>query len=215
VLAREGKGRVKDFRAAWRNLCVRAGLGEWFCHRCKQVMSEHRCSCRERRYRGLLVHDLRRCAAKALRAAGVPESVIMATGGWKTPAMFRRYAIVSSADNRAAVEALERARAEKYRQPRSAPFSENTPLQPQLPGGQRYSKVTGTAGVKWCPGSESNRYDSLESRDFKSRASASFATRAGKKVIENTISVELCELGSAAYRERVGYNFRPCGAGSK
>jgi len=49
--------------------------------------------------------------------------------------------------------------------------------------------------------------------DFKSRASASFATRAGKKVIENTISVELCELGSAAHRERVGYNFRPCGEG--
>ena len=35
----------------------------------------------------------------------------MAAGGWKTPAMFRRYAIVSSADQRAAVEKLERARA--------------------------------------------------------------------------------------------------------
>ena len=30
----------------------------------------------------------------------------------------------------------------------------------------------------WCPGTESNRHDSFESRDFKSRASASFATRA-------------------------------------
>jgi hypothetical protein len=36
----------------------------------------------------------------------------MAIGGWKTPAMFRRYAIVSTADQRAAVEKLERARAE-------------------------------------------------------------------------------------------------------
>jgi hypothetical protein len=35
----------------------------------------------------------------------------MAAGGWKTPAMFRRYAIVSSADQRAAVEKLERTRA--------------------------------------------------------------------------------------------------------
>ena len=61
-------------------------------------------------YRGLIVHDLRRSAAKALRAAGVPESVIMAAGGWKTPAMFRRYAIVSSADQRALVEMLEQAR---------------------------------------------------------------------------------------------------------
>ena len=31
---------------------------------------------------------------------------------------------------------------------------------------------------RWCPGSESNRYALLRARDFKSRASASFATRA-------------------------------------
>jgi hypothetical protein len=42
----------------------------------------------------------------------VPESVIMATGGWKTPSTFRRYAIVSSADQRAFVEAIEKMRAE-------------------------------------------------------------------------------------------------------
>jgi hypothetical protein len=34
------------------------------------------------------------------------------TGGWKTAAMFRRYAIESSADQRTVVEMLERARAE-------------------------------------------------------------------------------------------------------
>jgi hypothetical protein len=34
----------------------------------------------------------------------------MSTGGWKTAAMFRRYAIVSNADQRAAVEMLEKAR---------------------------------------------------------------------------------------------------------
>jgi hypothetical protein len=54
--------------------------------------------CLKRKYRGLIVHDFRRSAAKALRRAGVAESVIMATGGWKTRAMFTRYAIVSSAD---------------------------------------------------------------------------------------------------------------------
>jgi hypothetical protein len=31
----------------------------------------------------------------------------------------------------------------------------------------------------WCPGPESNRYVPFGTRDFKSRASASFATRAG------------------------------------
>ena len=53
-------------------------------------------------------------------AADVAESVIMATGGWRTPSMLRRYAIVSSADQRAAVEILERARAAKSGSPDSA-----------------------------------------------------------------------------------------------
>ena len=48
--------------------------------------------------------NLRRSAAQALRLAGLPERVIMAAGGWKTPAMFRRYPIVSASDQRAAVE---------------------------------------------------------------------------------------------------------------
>jgi hypothetical protein len=38
----------------------------------------------------------------------------------------------------------------------------------------------GSTLVLWCPGPESNRYVSFETRDFKSRASASFATRAGQ-----------------------------------
>lgn len=82
VLTREGK-RIVEMRDAWAKLTAAAGVP------------------------GLLRHDLRRSAAKALRAAGVPESVVMAMGGWKTAAMFRRYAIVSSADQEAAVERLE------------------------------------------------------------------------------------------------------------
>jgi hypothetical protein len=49
----------------------------------------------------------------------------MATGGWRTSAMFRRYAIVSTEDQRAAVEALERARAANS--PRSAPLAGSQP----------------------------------------------------------------------------------------
>jgi integrase len=86
VFTREDGSTVKSFSKTWRNLCVRAGVP------------------------GLLIHDFRRSAARQLRKAGVPESVIMATGGWKTPAMFRRYAIVSSADPRDAMTALEAAR---------------------------------------------------------------------------------------------------------
>ena len=106
MLTREDGKPVRDFRKAWANLTVRAGLS------------------------GLIVHDLRRSAAKALRAAGVPESVVMAIGGWKTPAMFRRYAIVSAADQRAAVEKLELARAENS--PDFGPYSTET-LTPPAP----------------------------------------------------------------------------------
>jgi len=121
VLTREGKHPVRDFREAWRNLCLRAGLGRLVCRRCDataklELDAVYQCpTCKtakrdDFRYEGLIPHDMRRSAAKALRRAGVPESVIMATGGWKTAAMFRRYAIVSSADSRDAMEALERAR---------------------------------------------------------------------------------------------------------
>lgn len=121
VLTREGGGPVRDGRRAWQNLCVRAGLGELPCRKCAksaelQLEAAYQCpdsknaKRRDFRHEGLIPHDMHRSAAKALRRAGVPESVIMATGGWKTAAMFRRYAIVSSADSREAMEALERAR---------------------------------------------------------------------------------------------------------
>ena len=42
---------------------------------------------------------------------------------------------------------------------------------------------------QWCPGPELNRYVSFETRDFKSRASANFATRAGREVIENQLII--------------------------
>jgi hypothetical protein len=112
------------------------GLGVLACRDCGQAVTAGKkctkCSNRKQRYRGLIVHDLRRSAAKALRAAGAPESVIMATGGWKTASVFRRSAIVSSADQRAVVEMLERARAENV-SPRSAPFGSEIAL-PVAPG---------------------------------------------------------------------------------
>jgi integrase len=94
---------------------VRAGLGAFVCPEGHTVTKRKPCTgcgSRKREYRGLIPHDLRRSAAKALRRAGVPESVITKMGRWKTAAMFRRYAIDSSADQQAAVKALEKARAE-------------------------------------------------------------------------------------------------------
>jgi len=88
LLTRDRGHRVKDFRGAWKNLTAAAGIPD------------------------LIVHDLRRSGARQLRRAGVPESVIMAMGGWKTASVFRRYAIVSGQDQKSAVAQLEQRRAE-------------------------------------------------------------------------------------------------------
>jgi integrase len=53
---------------------------------------------------GLTFHDIRRSSARNKRAAGVDTSVIMQIQGWRSAAMFRRYAIVSSGDMMAALE---------------------------------------------------------------------------------------------------------------
>lgn len=73
---------IRDFRAAWRTACVRAGVP------------------------ALLVHDLRRSAARNLIAAGVDEVVAQRILGHATASMFRRYRIVGTAEERAALERL-------------------------------------------------------------------------------------------------------------
>lgn len=128
VFTRADGKPVKDFRGAWRNMCVRAGTGHWVCRKCDAALDAAKCECGgARKYVGLIPHDLRRSAAKALRRAGVPESVVMATGGWKTASMFRRYAIVSSADQRDAMALLELARQPQAEKPVSPPFSPSDP----------------------------------------------------------------------------------------
>lgn len=74
VFTRCNGKRVLDFRKTWENACDAAHVP------------------------GLLFHDLRRTAARNLRRAGVPETVIMKIGGWRTRSVFERYAIVSRID---------------------------------------------------------------------------------------------------------------------
>lgn len=57
---------------------------------------------------GRTPHDFRRTAARNLIRAGVAQHVVMKLCGWKTDAMFRRYAIVDERDLRSAVEMLAR-----------------------------------------------------------------------------------------------------------
>ena len=59
------------------------------------------------KYKGLLLHDLRRSTVRNLRKAGVPETVIMKITGHKTAEVFRRNNIVSTDDVSAAMRSLE------------------------------------------------------------------------------------------------------------
>ena len=79
---------VKDFKYAWKRICDRAGLK----------------SGKE----GIVLHDFRRTSAREKRSRGVAEGVIMQMQGWKTSAMFRRYAIVDSEDKMDALRRMER-----------------------------------------------------------------------------------------------------------
>jgi integrase len=85
VLTRGAKP-IRDFRKRWKRLCTAVGAP------------------------GLLFHDLRRTAARNLRAAGVPGEIIMRIAGWKTSSVFKRYAIVDKDNVRAALQQLERSR---------------------------------------------------------------------------------------------------------
>jgi integrase len=74
---------VKDFRDTWETACKASNL------------------------EGLLVHDLRRSAARNLARAGIREQVAMEITGHKTASMYRRYRIVDERDLKEATESLQ------------------------------------------------------------------------------------------------------------
>ena len=75
--------KIGDFRKAWKTACQKSGLD------------------------GVIIHDLRRCAARNLSRAGVPETVAMEITGHKTRSKYRRYRIVDERDLREATERLQ------------------------------------------------------------------------------------------------------------
>src|SRR5207245_634498 len=64
-----------------------------------------RAACSAARQPEMLMHDLRRTAARDFRRAGVSEGEIMKLCGWRTRAMFDRYNIVDKRDREAAAAA--------------------------------------------------------------------------------------------------------------
>jgi len=101
------QGRVFDttnLRKEWIKACAACGLG---------TKIEFEDKPYDPHYEGLTLHDFRRSAARNLRLAGVPETVIMKIGGWKTRSVFDRYAIVNTDDVTAAMRQWETASLKK------------------------------------------------------------------------------------------------------
>lgn len=80
IFHREGGSPIGDFRKAWASATKKAGLA------------------------GIIPHDLRRSAIRSLRRAGIDEKTAMSVSGHKTASVFKRYAIVTDADVRQALE---------------------------------------------------------------------------------------------------------------
>ena len=95
VFHRNGKP-IRTIYKSWRSACKRAAVVKQ--GRLETVVRP--------RLLGRTPYDFRRTAARNLIRAGVPQHVVMKLCGWKTDAMFRRYAIVDERDLRDAVELL-------------------------------------------------------------------------------------------------------------
>jgi integrase len=83
VFTWRGARRVKDFRQAWTDLTVAAGVPD------------------------LHFHDLRRSAARNMIRAGIAERVAMQITGHRTPSVFGRYDITDETDLAAAAKLLQ------------------------------------------------------------------------------------------------------------
>ena len=95
----EGK-KIGDFRKAWQSACVAASLGALI----KEEQGDDKRKRQRKKYAGLIIHDLRRCAARNLSRAGVSEVVAMKITGHKTASMYRRYRIIDEREIREALE---------------------------------------------------------------------------------------------------------------
>ena len=115
------EGRVFDttnLRKDWMTACAACGLGR----KIEVPGKEY-----DPRYEGLTLHDLRRSAARNLLLAGVPETIIMKIGGWKTRSVFDRYAVANTADLTAAMQRWEMTALNLLPQPNGANLGKKKP----------------------------------------------------------------------------------------
>ncbi len=95
VFHRDGR-KIGNFKKAWKTACKNSGLGGM------EVQEDGR-----KKYVGTIPHDMRRCTARNLSRAGVPEQLAMKITGHKTNSMYRRYRIVDEDELREAQEKLQ------------------------------------------------------------------------------------------------------------
>ncbi len=95
VFHRDGR-KIGDFKKSWKTACKKSGLGRM------EVQEDGR-----KKYVGTIPHDMRRCTARNLSRAGVPEQLAMKITGHKTNSMYRRYRIVDEDELREAQEKLQ------------------------------------------------------------------------------------------------------------
>jgi integrase len=108
--------RVMSFCRAWRNHCVKLGLGRWVAApdpaTGKQLYNAPRGPRSKPKgkmvYEGKLFHHLRRTGVRNLIRAGVPQSIAMRFSGHRTTSVFHRCDIVDERDVLAAGRKLER-----------------------------------------------------------------------------------------------------------
>lgn len=77
-----------NLRKSWQKACAAVGLGTL-----EEIEGSY-----DKRYNGLIIHDLRGSAIRNLRKAGVSEGVAMKISGHKTRSVFERYNIVDEGD---------------------------------------------------------------------------------------------------------------------
>ena len=66
----DGK-KIGDFRKAWQTACVAAGLGVFV--KKEQTEGDAKKKRQRKKYVGLIIHDLRRCAARNSSSARAPR----------------------------------------------------------------------------------------------------------------------------------------------
>lgn len=86
-----------NLRKSWHKSCAASGLGTL-----EDVEGSY-----NKRYNGLIIHDLRRSAIRNLVTAGVSEKVAMSISGHKTRSVFDRYHIVDAKDVTQAMKRVE------------------------------------------------------------------------------------------------------------